>query len=480
MAAIIDSALINVKLLKAPKTQDQDFNDANTEFEKMKIDSNRVINLVNTFDLQVKSLTENVRTLLTSVVTWAKDTTPATQKEFSAALNVSIFYEAITITSLLMKMEPSVIQKLKEYNDEVQKVTSLRNEREKVMKVYDKDKERVKLMEETKKQSADQILKAKQQLDESEAKYQKANMAFLDGVNDLKDIYQTQLIVPFQNFSGILGQYLTQMTTNVPKFCEVEIKDEDVNDVKNYKPADWVVKPVISQDQILSKPQQQHVQKQTSFDYDSLAAKSSGTGTTYSMDAFYNSTNKYEVKGDFSSDSSDAADYVGNPFSGQPKKKKEEPPVVIPSSSSSSSSPLPSSSSSDDDDYKPQKSKPAPQPKQSKPQKQQSSYKSSGGGGGKKKYRFVISDNRNPEEKVSFLWSKKKLSFSDSHSSGQSSSSSKKSGSSYKSGSSSKSKSKSKNNPYDDDDGWDTYYDPGVVNKSSIMASHAYYEPGKK
>lgn len=217
-----------IKLISAPKTQDEEYEQANNLFKSFKVDQSKLAAAVKCVAKSIEEVGDSFVKMSTSVLTWCEEA-PAEFKDSAAAAKTKAEkFKSITAGMLLPKFEPNFVAPLRQYDARIQEIRKLKEERNKSCKEFDKAREYVRILETAKKQKPEEIEKAKEQSAQAQEKYEASNKNFIATVKMFdQERRDTGLLAKaFQSVTAIFCKYIRSIDGDNTPIPQAPAKEE--------------------------------------------------------------------------------------------------------------------------------------------------------------------------------------------------------------------------------------------------------------
>jgi hypothetical protein len=202
--------------VNAPKTEDSQYEEANSLFQTHSIQLSdlrdpltQLIKILLQFSVTCTKFSANVNT-------WLTDGDQLTHSTLGPACDDLARYmaafESQTGPFFQTRIIPNFFDPLVVYEKSVSEVAKLRSNRSKACSDFDRDRELLRLAETAKKPKQSDIDKARQKCDDSHARYDAANVAFIEAVQQLDVARVKSLGDPFKHLTAVFVQFMRQIT----------------------------------------------------------------------------------------------------------------------------------------------------------------------------------------------------------------------------------------------------------------------------
>jgi hypothetical protein len=201
-----------IKAVGAPKTEDPQYNQASELFKSYRIESAKLVGQARSLVKVIEEFAHASVKVSTDASNWIHtvDSENASDLKAQSTLVVAAAqaFETETTNKLALRIDPNFAAGLVAHDNQIAEVAKVREARKAAVREYDKQRELLRQAETAKKPKPDQIEKARAKSDEAKARYEEANVQFLDAVAKLTESRKTSLGDPLKNIIAIFSQFI--------------------------------------------------------------------------------------------------------------------------------------------------------------------------------------------------------------------------------------------------------------------------------
>jgi hypothetical protein len=210
------SCLVNrIKAVNAPKTEDAHFDEANAAFQSQVIDLAELRESLGVITKSIGRLASTSAKLAEGVSAWLAEGDQESQPYAGAAADLGRYSGACAAQTgefFEARLAPNFFEPLAAHERRVAEAAKLRTNRGKAVADFDRDRELLRLAETAKKPKQAEIAKARQKCEDSNARYEAANTAFIEAVEQLYGARLALLGDPFKRLFAVFVQFVRQVT----------------------------------------------------------------------------------------------------------------------------------------------------------------------------------------------------------------------------------------------------------------------------